>query len=186
MHLDAGGAFEFALGTAKLDPTLLPPGGETEPEGQIFEYDPARRAVIETLALHLRLHGGFALFIDYGHAACGFGDTLQAVGRHQPVGIFDSPGEVDLTTHVDFQSLARCAEASGIHASEIMEQGSFLVETGIRQRAARLQTSSPPDKAVHINTALERLVGANEMGSLFKVLVLSNRKVDMYPLKFWH
>jgi SAM-dependent MidA family methyltransferase len=186
VRLGDDGSFEFALGTARLHPRLMPRGHEREPEGQIFEYDPARQAVIESIALHLRQHEGFALFIDYGHAVSGFGDTLQAVRKHQPVGIFDHPGEVDLTTHVDFQSLARRAQANGIHASSVIEQEGFLIGTGIRQRAARLQAGSPPEKAAHINTALERLIGGDKMGSLFKVLALSSQKVDIYPLKFWH
>ena len=50
--------------------------------------------------------GGAALFFAYGLLKPGIGDTLQAVRAHAYDGIFDHPGEADLTSHVDFSALA--------------------------------------------------------------------------------
>ena len=56
---------------------------------------------------------GAALVIDYGHMESGPGDTLQAVGEHAFVNPLESPGEVDLTAHVDFQAFGLAAESMG-------------------------------------------------------------------------
>ena len=42
------------------------------------------------------------LFIDYGHAAPGAGDTQQAIRFHRFEHPLCSPGEADLTVHMDF------------------------------------------------------------------------------------
>ena len=66
-----------------------------------------------SLGRRLVHQGGAALVIDYGHVESAAGDTLQAVGGHAFVDPLESPGEVDLTAHVDFQALALAAESMG-------------------------------------------------------------------------
>ncbi len=179
-------AFEFTLSATQLDPAILPPGHDSEPDRQIFEYAPARLAMIETICRHLNTHGGFALFIDYGHAGPGFGDTLQAVRNHQMVSIFDRPGEADITSHVDFDSIARIAVQNGQHASNVMEQGAFLLGAGIGERAEQLTALTSGQRVTDIETALHRLVSSEKMGRIFKVLAISSKSTHLLPLKFWH
>ena len=75
------------------------------PPGAIFEW----RADSVALEIGRRVarSGGAALVIDYGHVESAVGDTVQAVGEHAYVDPLVAPGLVDLTAHVDFQSLAR-------------------------------------------------------------------------------
>ena len=170
---------DFCVGVTKLDETALPVSHTAQPEGQIFETAPARIAMLQSLARRIKRNGGFALFIDYGHAEPGFGDTLQAVKNHRYAGVFDHPGEDDLTSHVDFAALAQAARGQGLFASEIISQGMFLYGCGIEARAARLNS---PESAA----ALHRLTAGNEMGRLFKVLCISSAPVDLPPLKIQH
>jgi SAM-dependent MidA family methyltransferase len=119
-------------------------------------------------------HNGAALIIDYGHVEGGFGDTLQAVRAHRPVGILDHPGESDLTSHVDFAALARAAAAAGARCHGPIEMGTFLLALGIAERARRLGAGK--DRAVRkdVDAALRRLTGPAAMGSLFQVLALAS------------
>src|SRR5690606_31126045 len=105
--LDEAGDLAFFAGMASLDPALLPDAAAEAPEGAVFEVAPARTALVETLAFRLAAQGGAALFFDYGPLASGLGDTLQAVRRHVFDPVFAHPGEADLTSHVDFEALAR-------------------------------------------------------------------------------
>jgi SAM-dependent MidA family methyltransferase len=180
----ADGGLAFALGPSRLNVSLLPAGHEGEPEGQIFEHAPARRAMAEKIAAHLKRCGGFALFIDYGHAQSGFGDTLQAVRGHAFSDALAFPGEADLTTHVDFPELAKGARGLGVHVSGVMEQGAFLRQLGIVERAEILKANTSAASSSVINTALTRLIAEKEMGSIFKVLALCSQKCDLLPLKF--
>tara|TARA_B100001121_G_scaffold296316_1_gene301573 strand:- start:299 stop:1363 length:1065 start_codon:yes stop_codon:yes gene_type:complete len=112
--------------------------------------------------------GGCALIIDYGdwHS---LGSTLQALKSHKFKKIFDRPGEVDLTCHVDFEALAR---NSGCAYSRLTTQGVFLERLGISDRANLLLKNSKPEHKQSIISAHRRLTHPDEMGTLFKVLGL--------------
>ena len=103
------------------------------PIGAIYEW----RADNLPLALGRRLvrQGGAALVIDYGHVESAPGDTLQAVGGHAFVNPLQSPGEVDLTAHVDFQAFALAAESMGARVHGPIEQA--RVPPQPRHREAR-------------------------------------------------
>ncbi len=91
------------------DPALLPLDAATAPDGAIVELAPARTALMEAIAARIAANGGAGLFIDYGHLQSGVGDTLQAVKAHRYEDVLASPGEADLTAHVDFAALAASA-----------------------------------------------------------------------------
>ena len=63
---------------------------------------------------------GAALIIDYGHTKSAIGDTLQAVSGHGFADPLVTPGQVDLTGHVDFQALSEAAEAVKRRARRFM------------------------------------------------------------------
>ena len=184
VQLDENDSLAFGLGPAQLDETLLPKNHKGEPEGQIFECAPARLTMLELLAIHLKEHGGFALFIDYGHASSGFGDTLQAMRAHRYANVLEHPGETDLTSHVDFEQLKKAATHHGLFASEIMDQGEFLKAIGIEQRAEKLKRNASEPGARDIDTSIDRLTSGSQMGHLFKVLGLSSTAHHLLPLKF--
>ncbi|MCX5578033.1 class I SAM-dependent methyltransferase [Kaistia terrae] len=145
---------------------------DTAPEGSLIETAAISAAIMATLADRLQRFGGAFLAIDYGHAESGFGDTLQALRRHQFDDPLAHPGEADLTVHVDFAALARTAEANGAHASAIWTQGDFLLALGLLERAGRLGAGNAAAQDA-IRAAVERLAGPAAMGTLFKVLCVT-------------
>lgn len=182
--LDADDDLVFKTGIAMLDPSLLPPGAPP-PDGTIFEFAPARQAVMETICQRLHLYGGTALIVDYGHMTSGYGDTLQAVRAHKYDPPLANPGLADLTSHVDFEHLARTALSSGAHLNGCMYQGDFLLGMGLEQRASSLGRGRGDDVQRGILEAVERLAGAGEgrMGELFKVLAVSSPAVRLEPFR---
>ena len=183
--LDADDRLAFGIGIAGLDSAALPFPPSTVQDGTIFELAPARQAVMSTLCDRLRDMGGTAVIIDYGHMVSNFGDTLQAVRRHDYDPPLAHPGEADLTSHVDFQNLAETAVAFGVKVNGCMHQGDFLALLGLMERAASLGQNKSPAVQHDIQTAVERLAGAGEgkMGELFKVLVVSSPAVDVLPAR---
>jgi SAM-dependent MidA family methyltransferase len=176
--LDSGG--ELAFGLRKLALPFAAPGGDA-PLGAIAEQSPAQEALGADLGARIAGQGGAALLIDYGRDAPGFGDTLQALVRHQKVGVLEDPGHADLTVHADFPALAAAARAQGSAATPIIGQGAFLLRLGVETRAAALARSRP-DRAPEIERQLERLIGDDQMGRLFKVLCLHHP--DLVPAGF--
>lgn len=183
--LDEQDNLTFAAGVATLDPVSLPAGYDTARTGSIFELAPARDAIMQQLSERIRSFGGTALIIDYGHMATSLGDTLQAVYQHQFDPPLAHPGDADLTSHVDFEALARRARATGLHINGILPQGDFLVMLGLLERAAALGRNKDAVIQESIRMDVARLAGSGEgkMGELFKVLAVSHPAVDLVPFK---
>ncbi len=177
-----GGSFRLTAKPAKIDLSILPATQEGEPDGTVFEYAPAREALMQDIGHHIRRHGGFGVFIDYGHAEPGFGDTLQAMQNHAYANVLEKPGEADITSHVDFQSLQRAAKASDLLVSNVITQGDFLNRLGIAERAQSLSKSQPQLRNT-LETAIDRLVSPKQMGSLFKVLGVSHPDMTLPALQ---
>ena len=119
-----------------------------------------------------------AVIIDYGHPRSAAGETLQAVRRHAFVPVLDDPGSADLTAHIDFEMLGDAARASGASAWGPVTQGGFLTALGIHERAAMLRQRATPEQAADIDSAVRRLIGETEMGTLFKVLAITGPGQD--------
>ncbi len=160
--------------------STLPRGLRMSPDGSIYEW----RADPVALEIGRRVRtNGAALIIDYGHAWYGLGETLQAVSGHAFADPLRSPGEVDLTAHVDFEALALSAESMGSRVHGPVTQRDWLRQLGIDQRAATLKAHVPYEKAMEIDQALSRLTGsgAKGMGQLCKVLALADPKLKSLP-----
>ena len=140
--------------------------------GAVLEVSPAAVAVVRALAKRLVLQGGAMLIVDYGHEGPALGDTLQAVRGHAFANPYDTPGEQDLSAHVDFTTLAAAAQSEGAIVWGPVEQGEWLVRLGIDARAAALARAAPA-RADEIAAARMRLVNADAMGRLFKVLAVT-------------
>jgi NADH dehydrogenase [ubiquinone] 1 alpha subcomplex assembly factor 7 len=109
------------------------------------------------------------LLIDYGHMHSSVGDTLQAVRAHRYEDPLCSPGEADLTAHVDFEELARSLTRRGLTVDPVVTQAAFLASLGISERASRLMTANPAEVNA-IEMAVGRLLSPSGMGARFKVL----------------
>ena len=183
--LDETGNLAFGVGPAGIERALLPSDPADIPDGVIFEIAPARQAVMETLCERLKNSGGTAIIIDYGSMVTGFGDTLQAVLKHEYDPPLAHPGEADLTSHVDFQHLAEVARNAGVAINGCLRQGDFLYGLGLEQRVQALCKGKDNAMAALIRTAASRLAdeGEGKMGELFKVLAVSSPAVDLLPFR---
>jgi SAM-dependent MidA family methyltransferase len=181
IQIDSNGELAFTIATEPMPffQTLLPPALRAPRAGAIFEWR-ADAAAID-LGRCIADNRGAGLVIDYGHTETGLGETLQAVGQHAYADPLTFPGSLDLTAHVDFQSLARAIEAMGARGFGPIEQSQFLRRLGIEQRAATLKADRA--RAGEIDEALARLVGQNRtaMGELFKVAAFAHPSVGVLP-----
>ncbi|WP_339859864.1 class I SAM-dependent methyltransferase [Thalassospira alkalitolerans] len=172
--VDAGtGALGFVRGqetpvTDALIPATL--RGTAKP-GDIFESCALAIAIADQVARRLNAVGGAALFIDYGHPHSAFGDTLQALKDHKFHSVLDQPGDADVTAHVDFAAIGRTILEADGRVGAVLTQGTFLRMLGIEQRAELLKETADAEQAKLIDTALARLIEADQMGTLFKVLI---------------
>ncbi len=175
---DARERFVFRLGpVSPAALAFIPPALHEAAAGSIAEVSPAVVSQTAALAERLQAQGGAALAIDYGRAHPAFGATLQAVKGHERHDPLEAPGSADLTAHVDFPALIAAAEEVGAAAYGPVTQGDFLRALGIELRAENLKAANP-DAAPAVDQALARLVDAEAMGELFKVVILTQSGLE--------
>ncbi len=147
----------------------VPASLRSSEDGSIVETAPVSAAIMQRCAFRLARHGGAMLVIDYGYRGPAAGDTLQAVKAHGFADPFTDPGEVDLTTHVDFTALADAAQSAGVAIAGPVGQGAWLRALGIDARLTAL-AGAAPDRAAELAGQRDRLVEPQAMGELFKVM----------------
>jgi len=162
------GSFQFALG-AGAQPADAPPNEAVE-DGAIIERRPGAGGLIRDLAARAPVA---ALIVDYGYSRPSLGDTLQAVKSHRFAGVFDAPGETDLTAHVDFPALRDMASKAGMSAFGPMPMGEWLLRLGLEARLGQLLARADPEEAADLRSRAARLVDPAQMGALFKVIALT-------------
>jgi SAM-dependent MidA family methyltransferase len=166
--LDARGGLSFTLGAPP--PRVFAAGRP----GEVREWSDAVAELGGEIGRRVVGQGGAALFVDYGRADAGCGDTLQALKDHRRVGPLDHPGESDLTAHADFPAFLAAAREAGAAVTDIAAQGDFLWSVGIGLRARRL-AAARPERARLIGRQVERLIAHDQMGALFKVAAVHAR-----------
>jgi len=170
--------FAFTDGAPVSERRMAELGAPEAKLGDVFEVNPGARRLVHDLGRRFVDQPGVLLAIDYGYDHSAVGDTLQAVRDHQPAPALQTPGEADLTAHVDFSALVRAALPA--KSTPIVGQGSFLRRLGIELRAERL-AATRPDKADDLLAGCHRLINPAGMGTLFKVLAISSPDLPDLP-----
>ncbi|MBI1219286.1 MAG: class I SAM-dependent methyltransferase [Rhodobacteraceae bacterium] len=173
----ADGALSFGLGAVTPFAALAPRLADTR-AGDIVETCAAAAPIMATIADRIARYGGAAVIVDYGgwHS---LGDTLQALSGHGPADPLATPGQADLTAHVDFEALARAAP--DVAHTALTPQGVWLEQLGITARAqalARALTGAALEAHV---AAHRRLTHPEEMGTVFKTLAFHPKDTPPPP-----
>ena len=167
------GELVFAVAPVPVPSSAIPADRAAAPDGGVFEVSPAATALAEDIARVITARGGAGLMIDYGYGeASGFSETLQAVSGHRFADALAEPGEDDISAHVDFAALAQAGRRGGASVFGPVTQGLFLANIGIVERAEQLMKSNP-EEASKLLAAVERLIGNDQMGKLFKALAFA-------------
>ena len=164
------GALALARGAPLALAALAQRLADTQ-DGDVVEWCPVAAPIAASIAGRIARHGGAALVVDYG-GWHGTGDTVQALRAHAFAGLLATPGQADITAHVDFEPLARAATAAGARAHGPVPQGALLERLGIGARAARLAQGLTGAQAQGLIAAARRLTHPDEMGTLFKALAI--------------
>lgn len=148
-------------------------------ENDIVEISFQAQEILTKLAQAINSVSGTILVIDYGYELAdsrhNFNSTLQALKKHKYTSIFENIGEVDLTAHVDFGALKEIAALNKCKTHGTYLQGDFLKNLGIELRADILKRNANDSQKRDIDLALQRLISPDEMGDLFKVLIINSQ-----------
>jgi SAM-dependent MidA family methyltransferase len=123
---------------------------------------------------------GFLIAIDYGYTR-----AEQLAGRHRgtvvayrehavSAGLYEAPGEQDITAHVNFTALAAAGEQKGMQVQPPLTQAQFLMGIGeANQFADAFEECRLPQERAKVALQLKHLVTPAGMGENFHVLVAS-------------
>jgi len=126
-----------------------------------------------------RIERGFVLTIDYGRRAVELFDeshmrgTLLAYKEHRASeDFYASPGEQDLTAHVNFTALEIWGQRSGLVTKEFTSQTAFLLALGQPTEFADLYNPGQGEaERVRARLQLKTLIHPEGMGERFHVLI---------------
>ena len=124
----------------------------------------------------IKKNSGGLLLIDYGYTDKKMKNTLQAVSNHKFANILNNIGNVDITHNISFNLFKNFIEKIGGLTSNLTNQKNFLVKMGIKQRAEMISRNQSFLKKADIYYRLEKLIDDKQMGNLFKVLLIKNKK----------
>ena len=133
--LDSSGEFVFKTGQfSSPDTRLFCEGlGSDFPEGYTTEFNTGMEHFARKAAGSIQ--SGLLITIDYGHLREDYyhpdrlTGTLQTYRNHRKSDTpLASPGECDITAHVDFSRLQDCAEVAGFHHPWFGTQARYLTE----------------------------------------------------------
>ncbi|MEM8833373.1 MAG: SAM-dependent methyltransferase [Pseudomonadota bacterium] len=178
VDINKNGTYHICRNNEKIDENLHFPAMLFPPqEGDHIEVSHEQISFLHEVINNLIKHKGIALFIDYGFTLPTYGDTLQAVKDHRYIGIFDTPGLCDMTTHVNFAFLGEEILKKNMTLFGPVSQAQFLKALGVETRAAQLLENASGQQREDIASAMTRLIGTDtkkhQMGDLFKVMAFT-------------
>lgn len=148
------------------------------PEGFRTEVSVLYKPWLQSVSRVLRK--GKILIIDYGEVTDGLkvpwrsGGTLRCYRRHQVDNDpYDSPGEKDITAHVNFDLLELWAKEAGLQRVSLVSQASFLIRAGILELLSAQMEKLDERQGTGLWLTVKNLVHDEEgMGEVFKAMVL--------------
>ena len=145
--------------------------------GQNFiEYSELGLKYLKDVCQMIEKNLGGLLLIDYGYTEKKMKDTLQAISNHKFAHILSNIGNTDITHNINFNLFKKFIKQFNNLESNLTTQKKFLLKMGIKQRAEQISKNLNFLKKSDIFYRLNRLINENQMGNLFKVMLIKNRK----------
>jgi len=142
---------------------------------KFIEYPLILEKLINNISDLLKNKNSIFLTIDYGEESRICNDTVQAIYKNKKSNILQNVGESDITYQVNFFHLIKLFKKNKLHLVEFTTQSNFLQKLGIKERAVNAKKNLKKNQQLLLDGALKRLLHPLEMGSLFKVLIISNQ-----------
>ncbi len=124
----------------------------------------------------IKKNTGGLLLIDYGYTTQKMKNTLQAISNHKFANILENIGKSDITHNINFNLLKKFTNQLGGLENNLTTQRNFLIKMGIKQRAEIISKKYNFLKKADIYYRLKRLIDKEQMGTLFKVMLIKNQK----------
>ena len=143
---------------------------------KFIEYSPLTTKYLKTMIKKIEINNGGILIIDYAYLKKEMTNTLQAVSKHKYCDVLQGFRSSDITYNLSFNLINKIIKKSSTCSSLSTTQKKFLTKLGILDRAEILSKNMPFSKKADIYFRIKRLIDENQMGHLFKVMLITNHK----------
>ncbi len=141
-----------------------------------IEYSKLCLKYLKDISKVIKKNNGGLLLIDYGYFDGKMKNTLQAVSNHKIANILKNIGNIDITHNLNFNLFQNFIKNMGGLSIELTTQRKFLIKMGIKKRAEIISKNKNFLKKADIYYRLQRLIDKKQMGNLFKVMLIKNKK----------
>ena len=145
---------------------------------KIIEYSPIALKFLKNISKKINNKKGALLIIDYGYLEGSMKNTLMAIRKHRVSDILSENENSDITYKLNFKLLKKITKILKLKCQGLTTQRNFLMNLGIQQRAEIISRNLPFSKKADVYYRLKRLVDKNQMGDLFKVMLITNKKIN--------
>ena len=141
-----------------------------------IEFSEMGFSYLAKISKFIKKNSGGLLLIDYGYTDKKMKNTLQSISNHKFANILDDVGNVDITHNISFELFRKFTDQMGGLKNNITTQKKFLTKMGIKQRAEIISQNLNFLNKADIYYRLNRLIDEKQMGNLFKVMFVKNKK----------
>ena len=142
-----------------------------------IEFCPKFENLINKISKILKLKNSIFLAIDYGENSELCNDTLQAIYKNKKNNILKNIGNSDITYNVNFSHLIKLFKKNKLYFHDFMTQSKFLQKYGIMERLTTAPQTNEKFNFENLKKSIFRLIHPDQMGNLFKVLIVSKNKI---------
>ena len=146
------------------------------PNQDFIEYSELSAKYLKDVGKIIKKNSGGFLIIDYGYNEIKMKNTIQGVMKHKYTNILKNIGKSDITHNINFKLFQKIIDNLGDLKHNLTTQKNFLTRMGINERAEIISKNYSFKKKADMYYRLKRLIHQEQMGNLFKVMLIKNKK----------
>ncbi len=139
-----------------------------------IEFSPSGIRYLKKIAKIINKTKGGLLIVDYGYNGKKFKNTLKAIYNKKHSNVLKNLGKSDITHNINFYLFKKIIKSFVNLNYNYTSQKKFLSNLGIFERAEIISRNKKFTEKADIFYRLKRLTDKNQMGDLFKVLLIKN------------
>tara|TARA_Y100000741_G_C18153025_1_gene518037 strand:- start:304 stop:912 length:609 start_codon:yes stop_codon:yes gene_type:complete len=141
-----------------------------------IEYSPTGVKYLTEIIKIINKNDGGLLIVDYGNYERNFKNTIKAIYNKKQSNFLENIGKSDITHNINYYLFDKIVKNFEGLTSNYTTQKKFLTNLGIFHRAEILCKNKTFTEKARIFYRVKRLTDENQMGNLFKVMLIKNIK----------
>ena len=143
-------------------------------ENSLIEFSQSQKKYFNKICKFVKKNSGVIIIFDYGYIDPINYSTLQSVKYHCKTSIFNDPGNQDITSLVNFKTIADISEQNNLNVYGPFTQRDFLIKNGIIERKKKILLKANNQQKKDIENGFIRLISKDGMGTIFKCIIISS------------